>query len=201
MCFSLSMYEGLRLDVRLVSLSVTTTRVVGLWQERSDLFSFWNTRQFKLFRSIYTWLCVVGDIRWQTKLKKTWNPKWSTIFLRQLNRASTYVSRFRGWVEDLSFPPSSHPPPPPHPPTTTNLLVTSRRAREHLLSLGGPFSTLCFPFNLQPCDSHGRRGPNIGVKNSHHSSTRWTTVVFVILNTDCELVYKVIVPQSTALNP
>ena len=119
MCFSLSMYEGLRLDVRLVSLSVTTTRVVGLWQERSDLFSFWNTRQFKLFRSIYTWLCVVGDIRWQTKLKKTWNPKWSTIFLRQLNRASTYVSRFRGWVEDLSFPPSSHPPPPPHPPTTT----------------------------------------------------------------------------------
>jgi hypothetical protein len=41
------------------------------------------------------------------------------------------------------------------------------------------FCTVCFSFMLyNHVTLHGRRGPNTGVKNSHHSSTRWMIVVF-----------------------
>lgn len=75
-----------------------------------------------------------------------------------------------GWRPFVSFFFSS---------STSYLLLTSRPARE---ASPLPRATPSVPCVFLSCCNHvtlhGRRGPNTGVKNLHHSSTRWTIVVF-----------------------
>lgn len=110
--------------------------------------------------------------------------------LKQRNGTWTQRSCFRGWVEDPLF----SPPPP----------TCGWRHVAHGDTPQAPLSLSCvFPLHSSTMWQHGRRGPNIRAKNSYIplvNKMDGCSFFFLILNTDCELVYKVTLTQCTTLN-